>query len=493
MKIINTIIIVIISTVGLIGLVYARKLISIAAAYQAKVLCSAVFVSGRNPQSVLQDEFGIASPSFIMRIIATEVDFSSKQVTASFLGMVKRTAVYQPGLGSTLVYANLGLPHSNPNTVELSRHAGMDRQNLGYRDVLGPRRPCNLDCGDPYRNDGGNPNSTQVRFNALLDWAFAEPDAKNLRLTRAVVILHQGKIVAERYAPGFDQAMPLPGWSMAKSVVNALVGILVGQGSLDLSSPAPVPEWQGTGDPRREITLDQLMRMSSGLEFSEKASNPLSDVTQMLFTSPDAAAYAASKPLQARPGTGWNYASGTTNIISQIMRDTLGEVGYRQFPCKALFDPLGMDSAVFESDASGTFVGSSFLYATARDWAKLGQLYCQDGVWEGQRILPEGWVNYSNTPTPSLAGRQYGAHFWLDIGQAQGNSDLEQPLPADAFHATGYEGQYVSIIPSQQLVVVRLGLTRKSSAWRQDRFLKRIIDALAKIDLQHFQHQRVTW
>ena len=319
-----------------------------------------------------------------------------------------------------------------------------------------------------------------TRLASVLDWAFAEPEPKHLRRTRAVVVMHQGKIVAERYAPGFDQDMPLPGWSMAKGVVNALVGILVGQGKLDLDAPVPVPEWQMNGDPRREITLDQLMRMKSGLEFSEKASNPFSDVTRMLFTTPDAAAYAANKPLVAKPGTRWNYASGTTNLVSRIIRHTLGEDDYRQFPYRALFGPLGMRSTQFESDASGTFVGSSFLYAKARDWAKFGLLYCQDGVWLGERILPEGWVYYSTTPVAT--DRQYGAHFWLNIQQKNSTMDLDRPLPADAFHAMGYEGQCVSIVPSQQLVVVRLGLTRKSSAWRQDRFLNLIIDALAKND-----------
>ena len=512
-RIINTITTLIIGTAGLIGLIYARKLISIAAAYKAKVLCSGVFISGRSPQSVLQEDLEIDDLAYL-RFIATDVDYSKKLVTANFFGLVKRIAVYNPALGSALVYGDnanaLDRPHPNHppwgNAFELSRHTGRDCRYPEHREVNVDCPPWPLGSGNPCRNDEQNLNSTalpmegilklnastldggggfveEARLDSLapvLDWAFAEPDPKHLRRTRAVVVLYQGKIVAERYAPGFEQDMPLPGWSMAKGVVNALVGILVGQGKLNLNSPALVPEWQREGDPRREITLDQLMRMTSGLEFSEKAGNPFSDVVQMLFTTPDAAAYAANKPLTAKPGTCWNYASGTSNLISRIIRHTLGDVGYGQFPYQALFGPLGMSSARFESDASGTFVGSSFLFATARDWAKFGLLYCHDGVWMGERILPEGWVHYSTTP--ETTDRQYGAHFWLDIQQKNRTMDLDKSLPADAFHAIGYEGQCVSIVPSRQLVVVRLGLTRKSSAWRQDQFLSLIVTALAKND-----------
>jgi CubicO group peptidase (beta-lactamase class C family) len=408
------------------------------------------------------------------KLITAQVDYTKQSASASLFGLVKRTAVYNPEMGCTLVYGELPKatvstrPHPHSNAVELAAEVGRNKP---------------APAGISGKTTGQAPEHFEVaklkRLDPVLDWAFAEPDPNHKRRTRAVVILRDGKIVAERYAPGFDQDMPLPGWSMAKSVVNALVGILVGQGKLDLAAPAPVPEWQEIGDPRREITLGQLMNMTSGLEFSEKASHPLSDVTKMLLTTPDAAAYAANKPLGAKPGTHWNYASGTTNIISRIIRVTLGESDYRQFPRLALFEPLGMGSARFEADASGTFVGSSFLYATARDWAKFGQLYCQDGVWEGERMLPEGWVAQSTTPTLSASGQQYGAHFWLVIQRENRHQSLEKPLPADAFHAIGYEGQCVSIIPSLQLVVVRLGLTRKSSTWRQGHFLSLVIDALA--------------
>ena len=465
---------------------YLIKLISIAAAYKAKLLCSGVFISGRSPQSVIQEDLEVEDLKYFNWVTA-QVDLDKHSASASLFGLVKRTAVYNPERGCTLVYSDI--PNSTVITRPLPNPPPVGEGILvnDQKPETVVERPLRLRSGQAYSgpHSNGLPNNPchfEVaklnRLDSVLDWAFTEPDPKHQRRTRAVVILHHGKIVAERYAPGFDQAMPLPGWSMAKSVVNALVGILVSRGKLDLDGPAPVPEWQGISDPRRDITLNQLMRMTSGLQFLEKASTPVCDLTKMLMNAPNAAAYAANKPLRTKPGTAWHYASGTTNIISRMLRTVLSEDEYHQFPRQALFEPLGMDSARFEADASGTLVGSSFLYATARDWAKFGQLYVQDGIWQGNRILPAGWVLYSSNPTNS--NRLYGAHFWLDIQQKNKPSDLEKPLPSDAFHAIGYEGQCVSIIPSQELVVVRLGLTRKSSAWRQDRFLNRIIDALAE-------------
>ena len=459
----------------IVGLHYVRQLISIAAAYKAKLLCSGVFISNRSPESIIQEDLSVEDLKYFKPITA-QVDFAKQSASASLFGFGRRTAVYKPELGCTLVYGNkpsLTRPHSNPHPLR-----------EGIVQTVTDRLPKTI-VAEPYFGLETRllPNRPRLfeevkltDLEPVLDWAFAEPDPKHQRRTRAVVVLLDGKIVAERYAAGFDQDMPLPGWSMAKSVVNALVGILVGQGKLNLDVPAPVPEWQGVGNLRREITLCQLMWMTSGLEFNEKSSNPVYDLTKMLLSTPDAAAYAASKPLRAKPGSSWCYASGSTNIVCRIIREALGEEAYRKFPRQALFEPLGMESARFEMDASGTLVGSSFLYATARDWAKFGQLYCQDGLWEGKRILPEGWVSYSTVPcTPD---RRFGAHFWLDIRQKKNESDLAKPLPADAFHAMGYEGQCVSIIPSRKLVVVRLGLTRKTSAWRQDHFLNLILDAI---------------
>jgi CubicO group peptidase (beta-lactamase class C family) len=294
-----------------------------------------------------------------------------------------------------------------------------------------------------------------------------------MRRTRAVTVVRDGRIVAERYAPGFGPDMALPGWSMAKSVTGTLAGLLVREGKTAITAPAPVSEWRG--DARKAITLGDLLRMSSGLAFTEDYWTPYSDVNVMLFASPDTGAVAAAKPLDAAPGARWAYASGTTNIISRAMRTAFpSHADYLAFPRRALFDRIGMTSAVIEPDASGTFVGSSYLFATAGDWARLGILYAQDGVWNGERILPEGWVRYSTTPAPAAPSGEYGAHWWLKLG----GTSTDAKLPADAFHASGHGGQFVTVIPSRQIVIVRMGLSLKRGAWDQTAFAAAVLAAL---------------
>lgn len=205
--------------------------------------------------------------------------------------------------------------------------------------------------------------------------------------------------------------------------------------------------------------------------------NPLADVTYMLIGISDKATYAVHKELEATPGTKWHYSSGTSNIIARIIRNVLkDDREYLTFPRRALFDPIGMKGAVLETDASDTFVGSSFMYATARDWARFGTLYLRDGVWDGQRILPEGWVNYSRSPAPADARRHYGAHFWLDVPDEYRGTNGN--LPADAFHAAGHEAQFVTMIPSRNAVIVRLGRTRYPDAWDHPAFVRDVLAAL---------------
>jgi CubicO group peptidase (beta-lactamase class C family) len=220
--------------------------------------------------------------------------------------------------------------------------------------------------------------------------------------------------------------------------------------------------------------------MSSGLEWVEAyAERPVSDVNIMLLLKPDMAGFAASKPLAAKPDKVWHYSSGTANIISRIIRHVLGNrETYWEFPRRELFNKLGMRSAVWETDASGTFIGSSYLYATARDYARFGLLYLNDGVWQGERILPEGWVAYSTTPTPDAPKGQYGALFWLNGGRDSNPADRRFPrLPGDAFFAMGYQGQTIAVIPSRKLVVVRLGMTYDDN-WGMETFIRSVLDAV---------------
>jgi CubicO group peptidase (beta-lactamase class C family) len=263
---------------------------------------------------------------------------------------------------------------------------------------------------------------------------------------------------------------------MTKGALNALVGLRVKDGKMALTDRALMPEWRGEGDKRRDVSLDQLLRMSSGLEFDESYANPLADVTVMLFARGDMARFAADKPLVHQPGAHWAYSSGTSAIISGVLRATFAnEQDYLRFPRERLFGPLGMRSAVLTSDASGTLVGSSLLYASARDFARLGLLYLQDGMWQGEQLLPEGWVAYTLTPTKDAADGTYGAHMWLKLPQSDGNG--EPPMPDDAYYFLGHDEQIIAIVPSRDLVIVRLGLTARGGAWDHAKDLAPIANA----------------
>ena len=442
-------------------LFYSSQLAAIGTAYAAKILCSGIFVSQRDAQSLLGTDVSADDLSFL-RHLDVQVDRDSREVTATFFGLAKRKAVYREGRGCAVIHGEAAEPPT-PRTDDSTDRL---REQRVVKDELDTVNRLPLEVN-------------QSRLHAALEWAFLEPDPALPRRTRAVVVVYKGRLVAERYADQFTKDTPLNGWSMTKSVINALVGVLVQEGKVSLSDLAAIPQWRGSGDPRHKITLEQLLRMSSGLQFHEDYSNPLADVTYMLLGVPDAAAYAAAKPLEAQPGTRWSYSSGTTNIIAYAMRQIVGDSDYLEFPRRALFDRLGMTSAVMETDAAGTFVGSSFMYATARDWARFGLLYLRDGVWSGQRILPEGWVAYTRTPAPNAPEQQYGAHFWLRILNVHRCDIDSRPLPADAFHAIGHEGQVITIIPSRELVLVRLGLTRYPCAWDQQMFVHLVLAALA--------------
>ena len=292
-----------------------------------------------------------------------------------------------------------------------------------------------------------------------------------------MIVLHGGRPVAERYAAGFDARTPLIGWSMTKSVIATLIGIQVMHGHLDPESPAPVPEW--SDDERAAITLDHLLRMTSGLGFKER-NGAFGDSAAMLFRSRSAADYAAHSALAHLPGSFWSYSSGTSNLLSAILRSSLdGDLrAYHRFPRQALFDRIGMRSAVLETDAAGDFVGSSFSYATARDWARFGLLYARDGVWQGERLLPEGWVARARRPTPPAPRGSYGAHWWLNAGAPGDPRDRPYPsLPTDLFYASGYEGQSVVVLPSHALVVVRLGQSVPEQAFDLEAFLHAVLAA----------------
>ena len=324
--------------------------------------------------------------------------------------------------------------------------------------------------------------TARERIDLLLDeGTFVEVDPNKPRNTKAVVVIHKGKLIAEHYAKGVDSSTPLIGWSMTKSITGLLVGMLVKDSALDINKPAEVPAWQKqAGDERAQITLDQLLRMSSGLAFDETY-NISSDVQNMLSNEENAGEYAASLPLKYNPDTHWSYSSGTTNIISLIIKNAVGGnlQDYYRFVQNRLFAPLGISTATMEIDAGGTFVGSSYSYLSARDWARLGQFALQNGNWKNQQLLPINWMSYSTTPTPTNDTNNYGAQFWLNHNPVNKEKKRSWPLlPSDTYNMSGYQGQSVVIIPSKDLVVVRLGFTPAGNTGVEEM----IVDVLKKID-----------
>ena len=445
----------------------------LATGYVAKYLCSSTFVSKRNPEKVFTEDVGPLLP--FMPLIDYHIDTAEKTLAASLFNQFKREAVYREECGCTLVVG------ATKDKIRSQQFAGSD-VNSGQHQP-----PADL----PWPDGGGKPvdpaglGLNRQLIEKAIDQAFAEPEAHPKRNTRAVVIVYKGQLVAERYAPGIDKDMPLLGWSMAKSILNALVGIAVKEGRLDVLEPAPVPEWKNPNDDRRRITLDHLLCMTDGLAFKE-IYLPLFDVTRMLYDSEDVAAYAIDTPLKHPPGTRWSYSSGTANIIARIVRQSLEEqspddnAGYLELIHEKLFKRIGMTSAVMELDPSGTIIGSSYALATPRDWAKFGQLYLDDGIRQDERILPQGWVAYTTTPTPCSERGEYGALFWLNAGAKDDHANRRWPnAPTDTFAALGFQDQCLIIIPSKQLVLVRFGATMSGKAWSTDQLIQDVLKATA--------------
>lgn len=317
----------------------------------------------------------------------------------------------------------------------------------------------------------------RAALDRLLDHAFSEPEPDDLERTNGVVIVQHGAIVAERYRQDVDPDRAFISWSMAKSITSCLVGILVKQGKIDISQPIPVKEWE-PNDPRCRITVDQLLRMTDGLRFREAEDlgdgsiryydEHESDVIPMLFGEgkDDVAAFAATLPYQVEPETRWNYNSGASNLLSRLVSETIGggEAAMRAFMRRELFDRLGMKTADPRFDQAGNFIGSAFCYCSARDFARFGYLYLRDGFWNGEPILPDGWVDYSRTPSPQSQGT-YGAHFWVVPGSL------------GIFYCSGAFGQRILISPKLDLIVVRLGVTSPHKVGAVVRYCKELIDA----------------
>ncbi|MFB9261782.1 serine hydrolase domain-containing protein [Bradyrhizobium erythrophlei] len=417
----------------------ARDVPKVATGFVANTLCSETFVSGFAPAKIFAETMdAMPGTSLITWAMDYQVDRARKDVTVTLFGLGRSHAVYREGLGCYLDHGtapvDTAVPAARPQAMLLPDTAGAA--------VVAPLNP---------------------QLAAALDHAFAEPAESPFRHTHAVVVMKDGRIVAERYADGIGLDTPLLGFSMTKSVISALTGILVRKGVLALDQPVPVAAWQRPDDPRHAITVDHLLRHTAGLALGSSLqaslASALEPVNRMKFMESDMAAYAESIALETMPGRVWNYHDGNTIILSHLIRNAAGgrAADVMRFARTELFDPLGMRNVVVEFDTAGTPEGSSQMLASARDWARFGQLYLNDGMAGGKRILPEGWAAYSAAATPN-AWVGYGAGFWTNHGDSFGaNYRVEHGWPRDAFFAKGSIGQYAIIVPSERLVIVRLG------------------------------------
>ncbi|CAF3605725.1 unnamed protein product [Adineta steineri] len=444
---------------------YRLARLSVFAAFGAKYICSAVFLADRNEQQIREEDLGVPPRNYATYV----VDYNDLSVTASIFGFYKQKAIYRNGLGATLIN-ELTEEQVRGQTFKIPMLSNVNQDNIPW--PMG-----NKIDDDDINNFPSNINQTQIH--EAIDNLFIERDLTELKRTRAIVVLYDGKIIAERYAFNFSKNSKFLGWSMTKSIINALIGILVKDKKLNIDNPAPVPEWNNTNDPRHSITLKHLLTQTSGINFNEDYYSE-SDVTQMLFSISDMTAFAASHPLKYKPGSECYYNSGTTNILSRIIRHTVGENEYHSFPYKNLFSKLGMNDFIMEVDTSGTFVGSSYSWGTARDWARLGLLYLNNGFYNNQQILSHDWIKQSTTLAASNQYGEYGFHIWLNTGKYNDSSIRKFPnVPTDMFYFSGFDGQSVFIIPSKKLVVVRLGLTKAPDGnYGADQFLKEIVSSI---------------
>lgn len=427
-------------------------LIRVASGYSAKMVCSNVFLAGRDPEQVL--ELDVQAPGHpILRFIRVSVDRETKTVSAGLLGVFgKGLAVARDGTGCATV------PDGNLDAAKAFAAAPLPE--VGQVDALWP--------------EGGRVEASQDAAVAQIldDPVLAGPGM------RAMVVVQNGRIVGERYGEGFSQTTPLLGWSMTKTVNAAIIGTLVKAGQIDLAGAGLFEPWKADG--RAAIKFENLMSMTSGLEFNEEYGD-VTDVTRMLYLEPDMAGFASAKPLVMQTGTSFNYSSGSSAMLSRLWQNAVGDPQKAlALPREALFGPLGMASAVMETDARGTFVGSSYMYATAQDWARFGQFLLQDGVWNGAEILPAGYAAWMREQAPGISEKYGRGQVWLR-GPSAGTPEGQDPdagfdLPPDAYWALGHDGQTLTVIPSKQLVVLRMGLTPSKLGYKP----QALVSALAK-------------
>lgn len=434
----------------------------------AKTMCSAVFITGLDPDFAAENVGFFTGPHAERAKVAKPViDRANRAVRITMPNGVTRTAKQLGSQGCVTLPLGESSVHFTPVTVR-SRLPDAATQPWPMGDLL-PTSPL-------------PPEVDAARVRQAVDAAFDPPTG----LTAAFVVTWRGRLIGERYGPGITATTPLESWSMGKSLTATLMGILIKQGVYDLWQPAPVPEWQTPGDPRAKIRIGDILQMSSGIrirapqdpDYDPSPGYP--DHVYLYTGGANSYQYAATRPQQWPPGTIGRYRNTDPVLINYLTRLGVEKRGeeYHSFPQRALFDKIGIRTFVMETDPYGNFLTQGYELASGRDWARLGNLYLQDGVWNGERILPEGWVRFVSTLAPAWKadGRPiYGGFFWI-------NGEKTFPVPEDAYYMAGAGGQTTLIIPSHDLVVVRLGHYRGANPG--DAALRRalaiLIDAVPK-------------
>ena len=420
--------------------------ISLGAASYAKIVCSAVFVSGRDVDEARKNSayFLMAEPDRA-RPVTVDVDRQARRVRVS-LQDVTRTAAFYDDQGCV---------------IHPQGHDGVYFTPVPVRTTLPDPASQAWPAGDAPSSEPWPSRLDREKVRAAVDLAFADPEG----LTAAMVVVYKGQIVGERYMPGITKDTQLESWSMGKSLTATLVGLEVKNGSFALDDPAPVPDWRRPGDTRGAIRVRDLMRMSSGLSFTGQDDRWMDPATQyhdhffIYAGAVNAFAYSIASPVEFAPNTVGRYRNSDPMTLGFLVRQAVEKRGeeYLTYPQRALFDRIGIRRQVLEPDPWGNFLLSGYDYGTARNWARLGLLYLRDGVWNGTRLLPEGWTTFVSTPAPAWRRREYGGMFWVN-GEGQWN------LPRSAYSMNGAGGQYTFVVPSHDLVVVRMGHQRGSAA-----------------------------
>lgn len=420
--------------------------LEIVSSYSAKKMCSCTFMGKRSQESIQEQDLAM----FPLSLSKTEIDHEHKRVTTSVFGMHTKVAEYRDRLGCVLIHDG---DDYHVKTPPKAIAYDTPTELFPYGDVVNISKTLGTDI---------------QKVTDAAEALFDDNYQMTYKKTRAILIVHRDSIIYEQYADGYTKDTPMLGWSMTKSLMNTWAGILTKEGKISLDQKGLFSDWT---DERKNISFKHLLNMTSGLEWQEVYDN-ISSATNMLYTSENNGAFAKNQLQEFDPGTDWKYSSGTSNILSLLYRNMYNDhADYLNFPYERIFGPLNMKNTTIETDESGTFIGSSYCYSTARDWARYGLFYLHDGVWNGERILPEGWVDFTQQKAlPEV--NVYGAQFWLNK-----ECSFYPNAPHDLYNPSGFEGQRVFIIPSKDLVIVRMGLNGKVDF---DSFLKEVCEAVGE-------------